>query len=520
MSLPLPSWADERSSPGQVLGLLALAGIAGLAALYSLSGKYGPVSVLIILLSLFLITPILTSRRFDLMQPLGFVILLFFGYLAGATYAVLVSAELIDPGESPLPSSRSVATIATRFVRFGLMDIKNADVSWVVCVALGYVILGFFAFLFGYRNQRAARRIAAWLPRVGGGCDSARLYFVIALYSAIGFGAFLYRMSVRGGVADAVESLYLYSQRVTSGYVTMLILLFPLATVLWSYSGVAKRFRLAFWGHFAAGSLMLVTTGVRNSLVMFWLLLLVGFWYRAPKRPRLALLAGTGALALLVMFGIAGYRTATRTAAFTQQALAPLLAEEFRPARMVGYFLGSRDFTDISAFVEILQAMPRDMGFRYGATFVNAVLLPVPREVWADKPYPLSTELGLLFTGELTGRTPSIVAELYVNFSWPGIIIGMFLLGILCRGWYAFLLHNLTNRWALLLYALFVVTFLANLVRIDFAMALTGYGVYSLPVLCALFFIAKREQPVPHGEFAPGGLRHFRPPPAAFSHKK
>jgi hypothetical protein len=75
--------------------------------------------------------------------------------------------------------------------------------------------------------------------------------------------------------------------------------------------------------------------------------------------------------------------------------------------------------------------------FQGGWSLGYIVLSYVPRIVWADKP---DTAAGLWVTENFGGgpgvpshTAPTWIGELYFNFGWPGITIGMLLVGVYMR---------------------------------------------------------------------------------------
>jgi hypothetical protein len=82
----------------------------------------------------------------------------------------------------------------------------------------------------------------------------------------------------------------------------------------------------------------------------------------------------------------------------------------------------------------IFQRVGVDTPFQNGRTLVELVLAFVPRIIWPDKP---GVAAGQLFNKEVirgigdTYVSPSHLGELYWNFGWPGLIVGMTLIGML-----------------------------------------------------------------------------------------
>jgi len=84
--------------------------------------------------------------------------------------------------------------------------------------------------------------------------------------------------------------------------------------------------------------------------------------------------------------------------------------------------------------VEYLEQHPD--AFANGETILEAVLAPIPRALWPDKPSAAgSGDLVTRFTGVPFAEGTSVgigqVMELYVNFATPGVFVGFILLGAL-----------------------------------------------------------------------------------------
>jgi hypothetical protein len=84
--------------------------------------------------------------------------------------------------------------------------------------------------------------------------------------------------------------------------------------------------------------------------------------------------------------------------------------------------------------VEYLNLHPD--AFAGGETIVQALMAPIPRALWPDKPLVAgSGDLVSRFTGITFAEGTSIgigqVMELYVNFATPGVFIGFIVLGVL-----------------------------------------------------------------------------------------
>ena len=110
-------------------------------------------------------------------------------------------------------------------------------------------------------------------------------------------------------------------------------------------------------------------------------------------------------------------RTATLAATSTYRVVLRLSTQPF--------------FSDISKLSMIIDRWRPEQPWLYGQTLYSWVTLPL-----GNTPLLTFAELGRLLGKEVfhhprKGVTPGLIGELYVNFSWPGIVVGGFFLGAL-----------------------------------------------------------------------------------------
>ena len=104
---------------------------------------------------------------------------------------------------------------------------------------------------------------------------------------------------------------------------------------------------------------------------------------------------------------------------------------------MQGVQATSRRSDGLGILSVILRDCPSRVPYQLGWTLGYIVLSYVPRFVWAEKP---DTTAGLWVTenfgagpGVSSHTAPTWIGELYFNFGWPGITIGMLLIGVYMR---------------------------------------------------------------------------------------
>jgi len=96
-------------------------------------------------------------------------------------------------------------------------------------------------------------------------------------------------------------------------------------------------------------------------------------------------------------------------------------------------------FLDPAKTSAIISHVSERNSYLLGSSFFNFLLTPIPRVLWPEKPNirlgPYVGQEILLFNNE-SGAPPGGIGELYMNFSWPGVVLGMALLGaIVARLW-------------------------------------------------------------------------------------
>lgn len=119
------------------------------------------------------------------------------------------------------------------------------------------------------------------------------------------------------------------------------------------------------------------------------------------------------------------------------------LGDALGSERVATFTYGSRKFMSVASTATVVARVPEVYPYQYGRTLVAALWAPIPRSVWEEKPpVRIGPEIGPPVYGlhprRNTGVPPGVIGELYINFSWVGVPIGMALFGRLLRhvdGW-------------------------------------------------------------------------------------
>jgi len=160
-----------------------------------------------------------------------------------------------------------------------------------------------------------------------------------------------------------------------------------------------------------------------------------------------------------------------------------------------GYFSGVSGPFGIACMV--WEIFPEQEQFRHGRTLLVTVLGFIPRAVWPEKPIGIGKELTRYLLGPLYKEgggwsvAPTVLGDFYINFGWLGVIVGGFVLGLLCRTTTVYAVDGMQGglqlRAARVLIPAAFVMLLAE-VRSDMATWLAFSVLTYIPLLFALTF--------------------------------
>jgi hypothetical protein len=211
------------------------------------------------------------------------------------------------------------------------------------------------------------------------------------------------------------------------------------------------------------------------------------YYLRGRKLPfvRLALF---GAAGLLLFHFVSGLRAGS--------GFEGVQAQDLPLARLTDPVILSNNFIDVSKTAHIMDAIPRQLEYQWGSTLGLAFIAWVPREWWPDKPVTNIDNLigravfGAEFYGA-GGMPPGLFAEMFWNFSYPGIAAGCLLVGVLVRLLTRILGAYEENRNAILLYVSAFMMVGVSFLGSNMTSVVISCGMQFLPMYAVLHFITK-----------------------------
>ncbi len=160
-----------------------------------------------------------------------------------------------------------------------------------------------------------------------------------------------------------------------------------------------------------------------RSQVCWIVLNTLGVNYYLGRGNFIAKVAVVGAIGLVLFTAMSGLRNTDTSAAI----------EDTSSLEIFEKLILNRNGPGLSKTAHIINHVPDPLQFQYGSTFAEWLIAPVPRAIYPTKPMiGRGVTIGRTIYGmKLSGVPPGYIAELYWNFYIPGIIFGMFSLGVL-----------------------------------------------------------------------------------------
>jgi len=300
-------------------------------------------------------------------------------------------------------------------------------------------LVGLVAFIIGYRSI-FAQTVSRMLPAPPRQWDPLRCRVAIIVCSILGIIAFYQLMNVVGGM-----SAYLLDRETfRSGGLVGKSYLVKTATFVLSIPAVlmysrSRTRRDLGWAAvvFVLGLIPAVIIGFRTAILFPIFQVLVYYHYvRRPFTIRVATLVFVPVFTFMAVFGLwrnvgdldaLGEDLSFDTQSKVGDALFRLLSRSH----------GGEILAIINEKVDT-EGVPFAWGLDSAIEMATVV---IPRDWYPDKIEDVSFRFGRTFFSDLIPRgsggvSPTVIGELYWNFSWPGIFGGMWLIGVFCHAVY------------------------------------------------------------------------------------
>ncbi|MDZ4864873.1 MAG: O-antigen polymerase, partial [Gemmatimonadota bacterium] len=326
------------------------------------------------------------------------------------------------------------------------------------------------AWVFGYTGMFLAAFMAAYYSRVGALVANAlpaprwrplsRFGVSIALVASL-LASLPAAVFLRGRLGAAIaEGSYLATSRGGGLSGVSFLLRFALVgaylAVLYNARRAPRIPLLAACGYALLISLVVFTLLPTKIIVANTLVLLVGavHYLRRPVTVRSLVVAACGGLLLVPIMGAYRYG---QSPAEIWHLIKSLPSEPY--LIIAGLF--QRSF-GADSFLVILDGVDHGRPLELGRTFAGLSWWWVPRALWHEKPLTYAIEFWATYLRQSAyfppnvSASPSMIGELYLNFWWPGVLIGGCVAGWLYRTVYAWFQRVPRSEASVLIYMLTV----------------------------------------------------------------
>lgn len=261
--------------------------------------------------------------------------------------------------------------------------------------------------------------------------------------------------------------------------------------------------KLLLWGILLPAQLLLdLSTGAVYQVIKDVIPLILISWGMKRQMPWKAILVG---LILLVL--LRGNQPQFRTLAsapFTaalsvlerSRLFVEVIADNLASGQLLYAYASTLERTShLITFADVVEQTPETVPYWHGETYTTLATSLVPRILWPDKPtktlgQAFGHRYGRLHPGDHTTseNLPQLI-ELYANFGAPGVLLGMFLIGLIYRALQVMLNHPQAGEGGLLTSAVIF----TNLLSIESDFSLVFGSVLQYIVLLYLLMKPLRE---------------------------
>jgi hypothetical protein len=317
-----------------------------------------------------------------------------------------------------------------------------------------YAILGLGCYYAGYYGKW---RFTRSRPRQAQGSEErlmpGRLVCAIAVLAGISFVMFFWLMQARGGLSHYISNLLVIRSEELLGLGFLLYGLVPISIAfLLCYTASVRdqRFRLPSYGLFVGSIAVALLGGHRHLAIAIVVYAFVVRHYLVARFRLNRTLIGWCLVAFVLNAAYVEYRSrSARNPLEAMDQAAEVRTDSERFNRLVVETTIGRFHGTIS-MVRILNRIDA-LGHTWGWYQLRDLLVaPIPRFVWPDKPLSSGHYFNVFFFDaqwQSTGvAVPTMLGELYWMFASPGIILGMFLYGMISRRLFERVRSNPTPR--------------------------------------------------------------------------
>lgn len=365
-------------------------------------------------------------------------------------------------------SLRSIYMVVTKDPQL----MNNQNIEFFIPYSI-LVFLSILTLLIGYNlttkriklNNLALFKYDVWWKN--------RLYFVITIYFLLGLLGTILFLREFGFDASSVDITSLSKKyfkqydgvtiRGALGYHRWLASLSKISFFLYLAYVAKKRktslFNVAILLLLGIGAISFPFLSSSRSSIILILITATMIWYYLHK-VSISSIFGVAIVTIILFMTLSVLRKDRYKIESVGDVIGGLKIE-----RLVSDLLADRNLLGISKTGHIIHGTPKKIPYYYGKSYLILLATPIPRSIWKNKPpnvpgVEIAHNIYNYNRKAYTGIPPGLIAEFYYNFSYPGIFLGMFIIGVFLKFIYSsFNLFLRDNKNAALIFATVIVNF-------------------------------------------------------------
>jgi len=408
-------------------------------------------------ISFFWIIKFSFKSKYDLLEPINII------------YFFVILGYIISP----------ILIYVTGNCSYLVRYMDDYERSILMAKASFFTLAGLICFYLGY-NSDFSKKLGNILPSFNLSWNYKRAKIIILILSLIGFICYAYYAHNGGGIkymlSNPEQRWYIYEKVPAGGYALWGIELLPLSIYIWFVNYITVKKRLSFLLYLLLICFIMATLGGRGRIIEIFLtmVLLYNYLIRRQTIIDIAKFLLIIVIPIIILFSI---------------FIGNSSEENLQHA---SYLFSGEYFGGLASFMHILKYIGEGLGPYYGRTFISLLYYPIPRVLWPNKPVSAGRLILLPFYPNQGGGVGlSLTAELFLNFLFPGILIGMIFYGVISRAFYFYLKKNIKNRAVVLFYASVIFYWIVGLSSTDFVTTTLPSITKSIALLFSLKFITK-----------------------------
>ncbi|GEM_PF-4225075 len=266
------------------------------------------------------------------------------------------------------------------------------------------------------------------------------------------------------------------TSRKVSGYLALSLLFLIPSSLMFLELKIRKALRNLPILILIINLILFLTRGVRYIILIYGGSIILYYLRRTEKTLKKFHIIALFVSALFVFSIIAYLRGAPSLSSLS-------LNTEF----IMAFFTSS--FSLFKPTAAIMRYIPHHHPFLLGESFLYTLILPIPRVIWPQKPYPEFLKILWKITGgRFFGYAVPNIGEYYANFGIPGVIVFMALLALIFKTAYITYRKYRKNEFVLMSYSIFLF-YIFQIISRGYFPQIFVQGIYLFLPLVSLYLL-------------------------------